>query len=106
MGFDRIAENRIREAMADGTFDVVAAGRPLDLADYFSVPEELRMAYSVLKSAGCVPEEVEHLKEIERLRTALAAAPDEETRSPIRRALADAVLRLNLALERARRRRG
>lgn len=103
MSFERIAEMRIREAIAEGKFDVVADGRPLDLDDYFRTPEALRMAYSVLKSAGCVPEEVEYLKEVDRLRDALAAAADEAGRQPIRHALAAARLRLELALERARR---
>jgi len=103
--FEKIADKKIRDAMADGTFDIVADGRALDLTDYFSVPEELRMAYSVLKSANCAPEEVEYLKEVDRLRTALAAAADERARAPVRRALADATLRLDLALERARRRK-
>lgn len=104
MGFDTIAEKRIREAISEGRFDVVADGRPLDLEDYFKVPPDLRMAYSVLKNAGCVPEEVEYLKEVDRLRSALAAAKTEASRQQARRTLADAELRLNLALERARRR--
>lgn len=102
MGFDRIAEKKIRDAMADGTFDVVADGRAIDLDDYFKAPAELRLAYSVLKSAGCVPEEVEYLKDVDRLRTAVAAASDEDTRAALRRELAHATLRLDLALERSR----
>ena len=36
MSFSRIAENRIREAMAEGKFDQLArAGEPLDLDEYF-----------------------------------------------------------------------
>ena len=103
MGFDRIAERKIREAMAEGKFDVVADGRPIDLDDYFKAPPELRMAYSVLKSAGCIPEEVEHLKEVDRLRQSLAAASDDETRRALRRQLNAATLRLDLAMERAKR---
>lgn len=103
MAFERIAEQKIREAMAEGQFDGVADGRPLDLDDYFSVRAELRMASSVLKSAGCVPAEIEHLREVHRLRSDLNAAGNETARKPIRKALANAELRLNLALERARR---
>jgi hypothetical protein len=104
MGFDKIAERRIREAMAEGRLDVVADGRKLDLDEYFKVPEDLRMAYSILKTAGCVPEEVEHLKEVDRLRTALNTATTDTDRQRTRKALAGAELRLSLALERARRR--
>src|SRR6478609_1731389 len=103
MGFDRIAEQKIREAIAEGKFDVVADGRTIDLDDYFKAPPELRMAYSVLKSAGCVPAGVEHLKEVDRLRQALAAAPDEDARRSLRQQLNAATLRLDLALERSKR---
>ena len=38
MAFERIAENRIREAMRDGRFDDLAGrGRPIDLEDYFKL---------------------------------------------------------------------
>lgn len=90
--------------MADGRFDVVADGRPIDLDSYFSLPDDLRMAYSVLKSAGCVPEEVEYLKDVDRRRRALEELQNEDERPALQRALADAELRLRIALERGRRR--
>ena len=56
---DQIAERKIAEAMARGELDdLPGAGRPLDLDDDKDVPEELRMAYRVLKNAGFAPEEV------------------------------------------------
>ena len=65
MPFSRVAELKIREAMAEGAFDNLPnAGQPLDLEDYFATPEDLRMAHSILKSAKCSPAEVELLKEI------------------------------------------
>ena len=77
MSFSRIAENRIREAMEQGQFDnLPGAGEPLSLDEYFSTPEDLRMAYSVLKNANCRPMEVELLHEIARLEQAVTAAPD------------------------------
>jgi hypothetical protein len=52
MPFSRIAELRIRDAMEQGRFDdLPGAGKPLDLEEYFSVPEDMRMAYSILKNA-------------------------------------------------------
>lgn len=105
MSFEKIAEKKIREAMANGTFDVIADGRPLDQDAYFSIPEELRLAYTVLKNAGGIPEEVEYLKEVDRLNDAIAAAPDEAAKAPLREQLAAAQLRLALALERSRKQR-
>ena len=82
----------------------MADGRPLDLEEDFSLPDALRMAYSVLKSAGYVPPEVEYLREADRLRRSIDAAHDASERETLRQALRDMELRLNLALERARRR--
>jgi hypothetical protein len=106
MVFDRIADKRIREAMSEGKFDGLPKRGAIDLEEYFKLPEELRMAYSILKSAGCVPTEVELLRDVDRLQTELAAASDDRARSDIRRALAEAKLKLDLALERSKRQRG
>ncbi len=43
------------------------AGRPLDLEDDALIPEELRLAYRILKNAGYVPPELETLNEIAQL---------------------------------------
>jgi hypothetical protein len=100
MSFSRIAENRIREAMEQGEFDnLPGAGEPLSLEEYFSVPEDLRMAYSVLKNANCRPLEVELLHEIARLEPAVAAAPDGAAREPLQRALANRRTELAILLE-------
>lgn len=55
-----IAEQKIAEAIARGELDALpGAGRPLELDDDRLVPEELRVAYRILKNAGCVPPELE-----------------------------------------------
>ena len=56
---DFIAEQKIAEAIANGELDgLPGAGKPLALDDDALVPEDLRMAYRILKNAGYVPEEV------------------------------------------------
>ena len=101
MSFSRIAENRIREAMARGEFDnLPGAGEPLSLEEYFATPEDLRMAYSILKSANCRPLEVEMLNEIARLEQAIAAAADDAARGPLQRELAHRRTELAILLER------
>jgi hypothetical protein len=57
--FELLAERKIEEALARGELDdLPGAGEPLDLDDDALVPEDLRMAYRILKNAGFVPQEV------------------------------------------------
>jgi hypothetical protein len=100
MAFERIAEQRIREAMQAGEFDNLPnAGTRIDLEGYFSLPEHLRMAWSVVKSANCLPAEVLLLNAVARLEGELAqAAPEQHER--LAAELRAARVRLALALER------
>lgn len=101
MAFNRVAENRIREALAEGKFDNLArTGERIDLEEYFSTPADLRMAYSILKNANCAPAEVELLKEISRVKDALAQAGDEASKQPLRQTLAHRQTELAILLER------
>jgi hypothetical protein len=103
MAWERIAENRIREAMQQGEFDnLPGAGKPIDLDGYFKLPEHLRVAFSILKSANCVPAEVEMLNEIAALEQRLSAAAEED-RPELRRVLAGRRAELAMLLERSRR---
>ena len=84
--FDLIAEEKIREAMRAGEFDdLPGAGKPLALDDDRLIPEDLRMAYRILRNAGFVPPEIEARKEAASLRELIAATTDDAAR---RRALA------------------
>ena len=63
-----LAERKIEDAIARGELDdLPGAGRPLELDDERLVPEELRVAYRILKNAGYVPPEVDELREIGQL---------------------------------------
>jgi hypothetical protein len=102
--FDRIVDKKIRDAMAAGEFDDLPnRGRRVDLEDYFATPEPLRVGHSILKNAGCRPQEVELLNEIAALEREIAAAPDAEARAALERRHRDATLRLRILLDRARR---
>jgi hypothetical protein len=92
-----IAEQRIREAMDQGLFDTSPyRGRPVHLEDEDGVPLELRMAFKVLKDAGCLPPEVELRREIATLSELLDAALEPEERARVRRDRHDRTLRLEL----------
>ena len=84
---DQLAEARIAEALARGDFeDLLGAGRPLELDDDALVPEELRVAYRVLKNAGYVPEEVRLLGELRSAEALIlqATRPEERTAATAR----------------------
>src|SRR5215467_11778362 len=81
---EKLIEEKIREAMEKGEFDnLPGKGKPLDLDAYFATPADLRLGYSVLKSAGCVPVEVELQKEIASLKAQLAECDDERKRQAL-----------------------
>jgi len=76
-----IAERRILEAMERGEFDgLPGKGKPLDLSDEPAVPDELRLAYKVMRNAGYLPPELELHKEIVRLRDLVGAIENEGER--------------------------
>ena len=106
MSFEKLMEEKIREAMANGEFDnLPGMGRPVNLEAYFATPEHVRIGYSILKSAGFVPEEVELLKEIQRLKTELGQCADETGKARVNAALNETVLKFNLLMDRYRRER-
>ena len=80
------------------------AGQPLDLDEYFRWPEDLRLAYSLLKNSGHVPEEVELLREISQLKQRLAESTDEFSRKELQRRVQEQEVALNIKLERHRHR--
>lgn len=106
MSLESAIEEKIKEAMARGEFDdLPGAGKPLDLDSYFNTPEDLRLAFSLLKSNEFVPAEVEIFKEIANLSEELAAAENETDRTDISRKLERRKLTLRLLLDARRRRR-
>lgn len=104
--FDKLVEQKIREAMEAGEFDrLEGSGRPVSLEAYFSTPEELRAGFAVLRNAGVLPEEAALLKELNELAARLDECRDEAERRRLRRAAADLKLKYDLLAERQRVRR-
>lgn len=94
----RSVDQIIREAIERGEFDdLPGKGKPVDLTDYFSTPEELRMAYSVLKNAGIIPSEAQYLADIAALEERLREARGEAERAAIRREIVQKRLRYDIA---------
>lgn len=80
-------------------------GRPLDLDEYFRWPEDYRLAYSLLKNAGYVPEEVEQLREIGRLKEQISQSTDDGLRKGLKSRLEQEQVSLNIRLEKRRHQR-
>ncbi|HKP70197.1 MAG TPA: DUF1992 domain-containing protein [Pyrinomonadaceae bacterium] len=105
MSIESAIEERIKEAMARGEFDGLKGhGKPLDLDAYFNTPEDLRMAYSILKSNDFVPEEVEIMNDIASLQKELDASIGEERKATVTKRLQERRLALSLLLDKRRRR--
>ena len=100
--FWRIAEEKILEAQRRGDFDdLPGKGQPLGLEDLSWVPEDLRLAYHVLKNAHVLPPEVELLKDIRTLEDLLRHVEDGEERRALAKSLQWKVIRLDLLKRRS-----
>ncbi|MGB7912879.1 MAG: DnaJ family domain-containing protein [Desulfobaccales bacterium] len=95
--FERLAENRIQEAIEAGVFDDLRGkGRPLRLEDESHIPPELRMAYKILKNAECLPPELEVRKEIVTLQDLVAGLKDEAEKLKQMRRLNFLIMKLSM----------
>jgi len=85
--FALIAENRILEAQKEGAFDhLEGEGKPLQNDANPLVPDDLKMAYKVLKNSGFLPQEIAERKEIDHLFELLEnKSPEAERLAAIRR---------------------
>lgn len=95
-GFEKIVEERIRKAIRNGEFeDLPGSGEPLAFQDDSHIPEDLRLAYKILKNAECLPPEIELRKDIEKAEDILAAMPDTAEKYQVLKKLNFLILKLN-----------
>lgn len=74
---EKLVEERIQAAQQRGDFDhLPGAGKPLPVDDGDLVPDEFRLAYRVLKNAGCSPPQLGVRKELTNLNMLLASVTD------------------------------
>ena len=93
----RIVEQRIKEAQERGEFDnLPGRGKPLNLEDDSHVPEDLRLAYKILKNADCLPPELQERKEIRQMEDLLASLPDEKERYKLIKKINFRIMKLNM----------
>lgn len=99
---ERLAEQRILEAQRKGEFnDLAGKGKPLDLEDHSQVPEDLRMAYHVLRNAHVLPPEAELMKDIRILEDLLKHIEDEGERKSLAKSLQWKLIRLDILKRRS-----
>jgi hypothetical protein len=92
-----IAERKILEAQKKGEFDnLPGKGKPLQLEDDSQVPEELRLAYKILKNADCLPPELELKKDIVRLEEMLQGVEDVKEKYRLMKKLNFQIMKLNV----------
>ena len=97
LGYLKLVERKIQQAMERGEFDnLPGQGKPLLLEEDSHIPEELRVAYKILKNADCLPPELEAKKEIRQMEDLLANIPDEKERYKLIKKINYMIMRLNM----------
>jgi hypothetical protein len=95
-GFEKIVEERILKAQKKGEFEnLVGSGKPLKLNENWCIPEELRLAYKILKNADCLPPEIELKKEIKQTEDLLAGMQETSEKYCILKKLNFLIMKLN-----------
>ncbi|MCY8403968.1 DUF1992 domain-containing protein [Bacillus sonorensis] len=91
-----ISEDRIKQAIKNGEFDgLPGMGKPLKKDDAAHVPEDLRMAYRVLKNAGMAGDEASLKKELMTIDDLIAKCTDEDERERLIKRKTESRLRLD-----------
>ena len=94
-GFEKIVEERIKKAQEKGEFNnLPGKGKPLP-EDDVNIPEDIRLAYKILKNADCVPPELELKKEIRSTQELLSGMADTSEKYKVLKKLNLLILKLN-----------
>ena len=97
LGFQKIIEQRIREAQLKGELDnLPGSGKPVHLEDDSHIPEDLRMVYKILKNADCIPPELQLKKEIRQMEDMLETLSDEKEKYRHIKKINFKIMRLNM----------
>jgi hypothetical protein len=96
-GFQKIIEKKIKEAQKKGEFDhLPGSGRPLRMENDSQIPDDLRLAYKILKNADCLPPELQLKKEIRQMEDLLTSIPDEKEKYRQIKKINFKIMRLNM----------
>jgi len=94
-GFEKIVEERIKKAQKKGEFEnLPGKGQPLPEED-MNVPEDIRLAYKILKNADCIPPELEVKKEIKSTKELLSGMEETSEKYSVLKKLNLLIFKLN-----------
>lgn len=95
-GFEKIVEERILRAQKEGKFEnLPGSGKPLVFNNDYCIPEDLRLAYKILKNADCVPPEIELKKQIRQTEDLLAGMQETSEKYRLLKKLNFLIMKLN-----------
>jgi adenylate kinase len=96
--FQILSEERIKQAYQDGKFEgLPGIGKPIQIEDLSGIPEELRMAYKIMKNAGYTEEEGRVRQEMMDIEDLLRKC-DENEKENLQRKLNEKLVRFNQLL--------
>ncbi|WAA09001.1 DUF1992 domain-containing protein [Fervidibacillus albus] len=101
--FWQIANEKIKRAYEDGEFDhLPGKGKPLKADELAYVPEELRMAFRIMKNAGYSVEEDRLKQEMMTINQLLAQCTDEGERQQLTEQFSEKLLKYQRLLSKRR----
>lgn len=94
--FHIVSEDRIKKAFKDGEFEnLPGLGKPMKLEDLSAIPEELRMAYKMLKNAGYTQDEGHLRQELMTIEDLIKKTDDISEKENLQRKLNEKLIRFN-----------
>ncbi|MFD2445088.1 DnaJ family domain-containing protein [Bacillus sp. CGMCC 1.16607] len=91
-----VSDHKIRKAYEDGEFENLPGfGQPLKLEDLSGIPEDLRMAYRLMKNAGFSNEENKIKQEMMTIEGLMRNCEDPDEKQKLQKNLNEKLLRFN-----------
>jgi len=94
--FHIVSEDRIKKAYKDGEFEnLPGLGKPMQIEDLSGIPEDLRMAYKMLKNAGYTQDESQLRQEMMTIESLIKKCDDSSEKKDLQKKLNEKLLRFN-----------
>jgi hypothetical protein len=94
--FQIVSEDRIKKAYKDGEFENLAGfGKPMKIDDLSGIPEDLRMAYKIMKNAGYTQDEGRLRQEMTGIEDLIKKCEDSFEKDNLQKRLNEKLLRFN-----------